>query len=104
MTVEERNIFVFASNIFFWQGLALDRTGLLLAVKTDKVTIMPCDTWLHLHLLQSGSHIQVFNFQEGSLHSLIDSHGARLRRPTGAAGCRCGYKEKEISHHCQASA
>ena len=65
---------------------------------------MPCDTWLHLHLLQSGSHIQVFNFQEGSLHSLIDSHGARLRRPTGAAGCRCGYKEKEISHHCQASA
>ena len=52
--------------------------------------------------MQSGSHIQVFNFQEGSLHSLIDSHGARLRRPTGAAGCR--YKEKEISQHCQASA
>ena len=44
VTVTERNIFVFASNIFFWQGLALDRTGLLLAVKTDKVTIMPCDT------------------------------------------------------------
>ena len=32
---------------------------------------------------QSGCHIQVFNYEEGSLHSVIDSHGTRLRRPTG---------------------
>ena len=34
-------------------------------------------------LWQTGSYIQVFNFQEGTLHSVIDSHGARLKRPTG---------------------
>jgi len=50
-----------------YQGLTMDRNGLLLAVKSDK----------------TGSYIQVFNFQEGTLHSVIDSHGARLKRPTG---------------------
>lgn len=38
---------------------------------------------LTLAVRQTGSHIQVFNFQAGTLHSVIDSHGARLRRPTG---------------------
>lgn len=50
-----------------YQGLTMDRNGLLLAVKSDK----------------TGSHIQVFNFQEGTLHSVIDSHGEKLKRPTG---------------------
>ena len=29
--------------------------------------------------------VQVFNFQSGALVSVIDSHGSRLRRPTGIA-------------------
>ena len=29
--------------------------------------------------------MQVFDFQSGALVSVIDSHGSRLRRPTGIA-------------------
>ena len=93
----------------------MDRNGLLLAVKSDKVqhktlNIEHCYTLsspialfhiagpnyyvpanlsqlnvnvLTLAVRQTGAHIQVFNFQAGTLHSVIDSHGARLRRPTG---------------------
>ena len=100
----------------------MDRNGLLLAVKSDKVqhktlNIEHCYSFLVCHhpsntpislfhidgpnyyvpanlsqlnvnvltlaVRQTGAHIQVFNFQAGTLHSVIDSHGARLRRPTG---------------------
>jgi len=50
-----------------YQGLAMDKNGLLLAVRSDK----------------AGSYIQVFNYNDGTLHSVIDSHGSKLKRPTG---------------------
>lgn len=48
-------------------GLSIDRCGLLLAARAEK----------------SRSYIQVFNMEDGSIHSLIDSHGVKLKRPTG---------------------
>merc|ERR1719499_2966661 len=50
-------------------GLSLDATGLLLAARAEK----------------SRSYIQVFNKDEGTIHSIIDSHGSKLKRPTGLA-------------------
>ena len=29
--------------------------------------------------------VQVFRLEDGSLHSTIDSHGSKLKRPTGVA-------------------
>jgi len=50
-------------------GLSLDCSGLLLAARAEK----------------SRSYIQVFNKEDGTIHSLIDSHGSKLKRPTGVA-------------------
>jgi len=50
-------------------GLALDDSGMLLAARAEK----------------SRSYIQVFNKEDGSIHSHIDSHGSRLKRPTGVS-------------------
>ena len=76
----------------------MDRNGLLLAVRSDKVAPShhtcphcphvdrgPCQAEIFVIVLcsQAGSNIQVFNYQEGTLHSVIDSHGSKLRRPTG---------------------
>lgn len=52
-----------------WRGLALDRTGLLLAVRADR----------------GGGYLQVWDYKEGRLLSTVDSHGTRLRRPCGLA-------------------
>ena len=49
--------------------MSLDSSGLLLAARAEK----------------SRSYIQVFNKDDGSVHSLIDSHGSKLKRPTGVA-------------------
>ena len=35
--------------------------------------------------LNSNFHMKVFNMSDGSLVSVIDSHGSKLRRPTGVA-------------------
>ena len=67
----------------------MDRNGLLLAVRSDKVaylTTHDANIFCQFSIsgrFQTGSHIQVFNYEEGGLHSVIDSHGVRLRRPTG---------------------
>ena len=67
----------------------MDRNGLLLAVRSDKVAyLLTHDANIFCQFsisgcFQTGSHIQVFNYEEGGLHSVIDSHGVRLRRPTG---------------------
>ena len=50
-------------------GLALDVSGMLLAARAEK----------------SRSYIQVFNKEDGSIHSHIDSHGSKLKRPTGVS-------------------
>jgi len=50
-------------------GLALDDSGMLLAARAEK----------------SRSYIQVFNKEDGSIHSHIDSHGSKLKRPTGVS-------------------
>lgn len=51
-------------------GLSMDSSGYLLAARAEK----------------SKSYIQVFNRnQDWALHSAIDSHGSRLKRPTGLA-------------------
>jgi len=52
-----------------YTGVAVDRNGLLLAARTEKCK----------------SYIQVFNLSDGSLRSCIDSHGVKLKRPTGVA-------------------
>merc|ERR1719318_858235 len=58
-------------------GLSLDSSGLLLAARAEK----------------GRSYIQVFNKDDGSIHSVIDSHGSKLKRPTGVSlsKCRDGY-------------
>lgn len=50
-------------------GVSVDRQGHILAARMEK----------------SRSYIQVFNISDGSLHSVIDSHGSKLKRPTGLA-------------------
>lgn len=50
-------------------GVSVDRSGLLLAARMEKAK----------------SYIQVFSLKDGSLHSVIDSHGSKLKRPTGVA-------------------
>jgi len=52
-----------------YTGVAVDSDGLILAARTEK----------------SKSYIQVFNLGDGSLRSSIDSHGVKLKRPTGLA-------------------
>ena len=61
----------------------MDRNGMLLAVRSDKVACHPQQICFVSPQSQTGCHIQVFNYEEGSLHSVIDSHGTRLKRPTG---------------------
>jgi len=70
-----------------YQGLAMDNNGLLLAVRSDK----------------AGSYIQVFNYQEGTLHSVIDSHGSKLKRPTGISVSPSGDRHAylvDIGNEC----
>jgi len=50
-------------------GLVCDKHGFLLATRTEKAK----------------SFIQVFKLGTGSLYSLIDSHGCKMKRPTGLA-------------------
>ena len=50
-------------------GLVCDNHGFLLATRTEKAR----------------SFIQVFKMDTGSLYSLIDSHGCKMKRPTGLA-------------------
>jgi len=53
-------------------GLSLDGQGRLLAARAEK----------------GKAFVQVFNMSDGSLISVIDSHGSKLRRPTGVAVAR----------------
>jgi len=50
-------------------GVSVDRNGHLLAAKMEKTK----------------SYIQVYDLSDGSLLSVIDSHGCKLKRPTGLA-------------------
>merc|ERR1712123_479975 len=50
-------------------GVSVDKSGLLLAARMEKAK----------------SYIQVFSLKDGALHSVIDSHGSKLKRPTGVA-------------------
>jgi len=50
-------------------GVSVDRQGHLLAARMEKTK----------------SYIQVFDLSDGSLLSVIDSHGSKLKRPTGLA-------------------
>lgn len=50
-------------------GLVCDNHGFLLATRTEKAR----------------SFIQVFKMDTGSLYSVIDSHGCKMKRPTGLA-------------------
>lgn len=52
-----------------YTGVSVDRQGHLLAAKTEKTK----------------SYIQVYDLSEGTLLSVIDSHGCKLKRPTGLA-------------------
>ena len=91
-----------SAKVCFYQGLAMDRNGLLLAVRSDKVAdshhrcphaawpvkaeiflIVDCILCSTSVYSQAGSNIQVFNYQDGTLHSVIDSYGSKLKRPTG---------------------
>jgi len=54
-----------------YSGLAVDRKGFLVAARMEK----------------GMSYVQVFNLSDSSIYSTIDSHGARLKRPTGVALC-----------------
>jgi tripartite motif-containing protein 2/3 len=68
-------------------GLALDSSGLLLAARAEK----------------SRSYIQVFNKDDGSIRSQIDSHGSKLKRPTGLSLSQNsdGYAYVvDIGHEC----
>lgn len=71
-----------------YSGVAVDsRSGLLLAAKMEKTR----------------SYIQVFNMAEGSLYSVIDSHGSKLKRPTGVVVSRRGDHAAyvvDIGHDC----
>ena len=44
--------------------------------------------------------LKVFNMSDGSLISVIDSHGSKLRRPTGVAVARSqgGYDDDDDGH------
>ena len=50
-------------------GLACDENGFLLATRTEKAK----------------SFIQVFRIDGGEMYSSIDSHGSKMKRPTGLA-------------------
>merc|ERR1719220_1295444 len=68
-------------------GVSVDSQGHLLAARMEK----------------SRSYIQVFNLSDGALLSVIDSHGSKLKRPTGLAVS--SYQENfcyvvDIGHDC----
>jgi len=68
-------------------GVSVDRSGLLLAARMEKAK----------------SYIQVFSLKDGSLHSVIDSHGSKLKRPTGVAVSRSDDNFAyvvDIGHDC----
>lgn len=61
-------------------GLALDtKKGFLLATRTEKAK----------------SFIQVFDYATGELYSTIDSHGSRMKRPTGLS-VMAGGEERHL--------
>jgi len=68
-------------------GVSVDRAGRLLAARMEKTR----------------SYVQVWNLADGTLHSVIDSHGSRLKRPTGlAVSCEQGsfVFVVDIGHDC----
>ena len=70
-----------------YSGLAIDRSGRVLAARMEK----------------SRSYIQVFKLEDGTLISSIDSHGAKLKRPTGVAVSGAGNNflySVDIGHDC----
>jgi len=69
-----------------YSGVAVDEEGTILAARMEKAR----------------SYIQVFN-ADGSLYSVIDSHGSKLKRPTGIAVS--GKRDRhayvvDIGHDC----
>ncbi len=69
-----------------YSGVAVDEEGTILAARMEKTR----------------SYIQVFN-ADGSLYSVIDSHGSKLKRPTGIAVS--GKRDRhayvvDIGHDC----
>lgn len=60
-------------------GLVCDDHGFLLATRTEKAR----------------SFIQVFKLETGELYSTIDSHGCKMKRPTGLSVIR---GEEEVGH------
>ena len=70
-----------------YSGVAVDRDGMILAARMEKTR----------------SYIQVFNLTDGTQYSMIDSHGSKLKRPTGVAvGCRGDAHAYvvDIGHDC----
>ena len=70
-----------------YSGVAVDGGGLVLAARMEKAR----------------SYVQVFNLQDGTLHSVIDSHGSKLKRPTGVAVGTRGDAHAyvvDIGHDC----
>lgn len=69
-------------------GLSIDSSGLLLAARVEK----------------SKSYVQLFDRnKDWELHSVIDSHGSKLKRPTGVAVGRSGdgfVFVVDIGHEC----
>jgi len=70
-----------------YSGVAVDGSGLVLAARMEKTR----------------SYIQVWSLEDGTLHSTIDSHGSKLKRPTGVAvSTRTGGHAYvvDIGHDC----
>ena len=70
-----------------YSGLSIDRSGRLLAARMEKAK----------------SYIQVFRLEDGSLYSVVDSHGSKLKRPTGVAVSAMGTNHLyvvDIGHDC----
>jgi len=68
-----------------YSGVAVDRHGMILAARMEKAR----------------SYIQVFELGEGTLYSVIDSHGSKLKRPTGVAVGKDDHAYVvDIGHDC----
>jgi len=70
-----------------YSGVAVDSHGFILAARMEKTR----------------SYVQVFNGADGTLRSVIDSQGSRLKRPTGVAVGRPGDNHVfvvDIGHDC----
>ena len=70
-------------------GLSLDHQGRLLAARSEKNKAF-VQVWPNICVTHDNVTCQVFDHSTGSLLSTIDSHGSRLKRPTGLAVSRRG--------------